>query len=250
MHTESFFKEILFNRLTTIEAKTEIMKIFTVLTGLLSAGLVSAFTDTGRIYIDERLGEIKLDKQLYKADEINQYLVNGLKSGDKVAKLYRLSQDLLGTTDSNNFDSTNVYYKSVENINFEYEDLNVAYYDQLSEVKDLDLAVFDLEDRTYSIEELTSQDDLVIIQVIPSFEKETVEVEAEASQAFVSSKKDKQTQTSLFTEYQFFTPGIWSCILISLFLLGILYTALVWVGSIEITYNAFDKQVDFEKKNE
>ncbi|KAI3403439.2 hypothetical protein KGF56_003723 [Candida oxycetoniae] len=55
---------------------------------------------------------------------------------------------------------------------------------------------------------------------------------------------------NLFTNYQFFTPGIWSGLIISGFLLLILYAAIDWLSSLELTYASFEKQVDFDKKNE
>ncbi|CAH2353006.1 hypothetical protein CLIB1423_09S00716 [[Candida] railenensis] len=55
---------------------------------------------------------------------------------------------------------------------------------------------------------------------------------------------------NLFTNYEFFTPGIFSCLLVSGILVGILYTALTWLTSLEISYKSFDKQIDFEKKTE
>lgn len=57
-------------------------------------------------------------------------------------------------------------------------------------------------------------------------------------------------QSNLFTNYQFFTTGLWSCIIVSFVLFFILYTALGWMTSIEITYLSFEKQVDYEKKTE
>ncbi|CAK9439632.1 uncharacterized protein LODBEIA_P37320 [Lodderomyces beijingensis] len=55
---------------------------------------------------------------------------------------------------------------------------------------------------------------------------------------------------NLFTNYQFFTPGIWSGIIVGGLLLFILYNAIDWLSSLEITYASFDKQLDFNKKNE
>ncbi|KAK6465462.1 hypothetical protein DFJ63DRAFT_22439 [Scheffersomyces coipomensis] len=54
----------------------------------------------------------------------------------------------------------------------------------------------------------------------------------------------------LFAKYQFFSPGIWSAIIISFVLVFILYTAVGWLSAIEISYYSFEKQVDYEKKNE
>ncbi|KAI5952299.1 hypothetical protein KGF54_003165 [Candida jiufengensis] len=55
---------------------------------------------------------------------------------------------------------------------------------------------------------------------------------------------------NLFTNYQFFTSGIWSGLIVSGFLLAILYGALSWLTTLEITYASFEKPVDFDKKNE
>lgn len=60
----------------------------------------------------------------------------------------------------------------------------------------------------------------------------------------------KKTNSNLFTNYQFFSPGIWMGLIVSGFLLFILSNALSWVSALEISYKAFDKQVDYEKKNE
>lgn len=53
---------------------------------------------------------------------------------------------------------------------------------------------------------------------------------------------------NLFTKYQFFTSGIWSGIIISGFLLVILYNALSWLSSLEITYASFENKLILIKK--
>ena len=55
---------------------------------------------------------------------------------------------------------------------------------------------------------------------------------------------------NIFTNYQFFTNGIWSGLIVSGFLLLILYGALTWLSDLQISYTSFEKQVDFDKKNE
>ncbi|KAK6197499.1 vacuolar ATP synthase subunit S1-domain-containing protein [Scheffersomyces amazonensis] len=60
----------------------------------------------------------------------------------------------------------------------------------------------------------------------------------------------KATGSNLFTNYQFFSSGIWSGLIVSGFLLFVLYNALSWISTIEVSYGSFDKQIDFEKKNE
>ncbi|CUM68188.1 uncharacterized protein PRCAT00005907001 [Priceomyces carsonii] len=62
--------------------------------------------------------------------------------------------------------------------------------------------------------------------------------------------KARSVNLNLFTNYQFFTPGIWMGLIVSGFLIFVFYIALSWISSLEISYKAFDKQIDFEKKNE
>lgn len=63
-------------------------------------------------------------------------------------------------------------------------------------------------------------------------------------------KKKEKKNSNLFTEYQFFTPGVWLSIIVSLFLVYVATTAISWITSIELSYKSFEKQVDYEKKNE
>ncbi|PVH17914.1 uncharacterized protein CXQ87_000815 [Candidozyma duobushaemuli] len=72
----------------------------------------------------------------------------------------------------------------------------------------------------------------------------------EISSGIKESKVNANTTSNLFTKYQFFTPGIWSCLIVSLFLVYVLNTALGWITSIQVTYKSFEKQVDYEKKTE
>lgn len=65
-----------------------------------------------------------------------------------------------------------------------------------------------------------------------------------------SSAAPLKKNSNLFTEYQFFTPGLWLCLIVSGFLVFVLSIALSWISSLEISYSSFDKQIDFEKKNE
>lgn len=67
---------------------------------------------------------------------------------------------------------------------------------------------------------------------------------------YQAAKNSTNTKSNLFTEYQFFTPGVWLSLIVSLFLLYVITTAVGWVTSIETSYNAFEKQVDYEKKTE
>ncbi|CAN3486677.1 hypothetical protein DICA1_F37082 [Diutina catenulata] len=56
--------------------------------------------------------------------------------------------------------------------------------------------------------------------------------------------------TGLFARYQFFTPGLLSVALVAGLLLYILFEGISWLASIQITYQAFEKQVDIDKKTE
>lgn len=52
----------------------------------------------------------------------------------------------------------------------------------------------------------------------------------------------------LFAKYTFFTPGIWMGTLVSVIVFLLTSTALSWLSSMQISYKAFDKPIDFEKK--
>ncbi|ODV96857.1 hypothetical protein PACTADRAFT_32355 [Pachysolen tannophilus NRRL Y-2460] len=59
---------------------------------------------------------------------------------------------------------------------------------------------------------------------------------------------DDDTNSNLFTKYQFFTPGIWMGTVVSLFLIAIFSVALKWTSSLQISYKAFEKPVNGQKK--
>ena len=73
---------------------------------------------------------------------------------------------------------------------------------------------------------------------------------SKTAMAKADTKPPKVKNPNLFTNYSFFSPGIWMCLVISGFLVSILYITMSWMTSLEISYKAFDKQVDFEKKTE
>lgn len=77
---------------------------------------------------------------------------------------------------------------------------------------------------------------------------------AEAKEGTVSGASNGNvtvnSKSNLFTKYQFFTPGVWLSLIVSFFLLFVASTAVGWITSIETSYGAFEKQVDYEKKNE
>lgn len=65
-----------------------------------------------------------------------------------------------------------------------------------------------------------------------------------------ASQGNSTAKSNLFTQYRFFTPGVWLSLIVSLFLLFVASTAVGWITSIETSYNSFEKQVDYEKKTE
>lgn len=63
-----------------------------------------------------------------------------------------------------------------------------------------------------------------------------------------NSKKDHVINGSLFDKYSFFSNGIWMGTIVLLFLTWLLTVALSWLNDMKISYGAFDKPFDFEKK--
>ncbi|CDK28380.1 unnamed protein product [Kuraishia capsulata CBS 1993] len=58
------------------------------------------------------------------------------------------------------------------------------------------------------------------------------------------------TDGSLFDKYSYFTPGIWMCTLVSLFLVFVFGVALNWLSSLQVSYRAFDKPFNARKKTQ
>lgn len=80
--------------------------------------------------------------------------------------------------------------------------------------------------------------------------EDEVEGDVETTTSKPSKDTKRKTNSNLFTEYQFFTPGVWLAIIVSLFLVYVATTAVSWITSIELSYKSFEKQIDYEKKNE
>jgi hypothetical protein len=53
----------------------------------------------------------------------------------------------------------------------------------------------------------------------------------------------RSTRAPLFEKYQFFGPGIFMGLLVSILLLSILYVAIRGVSSLQVSYAAFDKEM-------
>lgn len=109
----------------------------------------------------------------------------------------------------------------------------------------------------YDVDEVPALDaDIVLVRGIPSFsEKRDIfaQVEADLARAKAMAAAEGGTvsiYSNLFTKYQFFTPGVWMALLVLAFLLFVVATAVLWIALIDISYRAFDKQVDYEKKTE
>lgn len=76
------------------------------------------------------------------------------------------------------------------------------------------------------------------------------EIAANKHKSNHNDKRQKNKTSNLFTEYQFFTPGVWLSIIISLCLVCIAFTAIDWITSIQLSYKSFERKIDYEKKNE
>lgn len=81
-------------------------------------------------------------------------------------------------------------------------------------------------------------------------EEGTVTAVAEAPEAGNSDGVAATKNSNLFTNYQFFTPGLWSALIVVFFLVYVTVTAVSWISSIQTSYGAFEKQIDFEKKEQ
>lgn len=188
-----------------------------------------------------------------------------------------------------------------------YQNVHYASADDLEQVVDLFFradaqkpVLVDLEDGSYSVDDILGMSRCVIVQGKPSFHragsgldavKEFIEdVSAnwkrdsaqpldaglsdaairDAAEALVAAVASAEaalgdanladaeevltvalsSRSNLFTSYQFFTPGVWLAIIVSLFLVYVVSTAVSWTTSIQTSYHSFDKQVDYEKKTE
>lgn len=69
-----------------------------------------------------------------------------------------------------------------------------------------------------------------------------------SSGAQTNTKKHIMVDGSLFDKYGFFSTGIWMGTIVLLFLAWLLSIALGWLNSMQISYGAFEKPFDFEKK--
>lgn len=121
-----------------------------------------------------------------------------------------------------------------------YQKLNIelGLKHKRSEAEDYDEIAAEVEADFAKAEELVAQHN-----------DQVTAVEKDATESPEPSHKPAKN-LSLFTEYRFFTPGIWLGLIVSALLISVLVTALLWISSLEISYKSFDKQVDYEKKNE
>lgn len=86
-------------------------------------------------------------------------------------------------------------------------------------------------------------------QLVEAYEDEK---DINLSFSSASSKQRKSNPNvvdgSLFDKYGFFSTGIWMGTIVFLFLTWLLSIALSWLSSMQISYGAFEKPIDFEKK--
>lgn len=105
----------------------------------------------------------------------------------------------------------------------------------------------DADEEEYSAAEI--EDDFRTAEALIEQESDSI-VTALAGESKATSGSAVKKNSNLFTNYQFFTPGIWLSIIVAFFLIYVMTTAVGWVTSIQTSYGAFEKQVDYEKKTE
>ena len=75
--------------------------------------------------------------------------------------------------------------------------------------------------------------------------------EAEAfqfTQQHTREETDEKVKDNLFQKYQFFSPGIFMAIIVSLLLVSVMLFALNWIGSLQISYGAFEKDPELVRQ--
>lgn len=113
------------------------------------------------------------------------------------------------------------------------------------------------------VETLETDEAAMMAEISDDFAKAKSLISAEESDAMVTAladdsdlamysaaAKNSTSKSNLFTNYQFFTPGVWLALIVSLFLVFVASTAVNWITSIELSYKSFEKQVEYEKKTE
>lgn len=89
-----------------------------------------------------------------------------------------------------------------------------------------------------------------VVSAVAEAEKQLEDADLAESTEELSVSSLLSSNSNLFTEYQFFTPGVWLAIIVSLFLVYVVSTAVGWITSIQTSYHSFEKLVDYEKKTE
>ncbi|RLV90437.1 hypothetical protein JA1_004581 [Spathaspora sp. JA1] len=246
--------------------------------------LATAFSDTALFYSSSNLQVPH--KYITESNDLSQLVLQytqQLCSSDKQLYIYRVSQLKRGEV-KDGLLLNHVHYTSIDDVSLPI-DSGCVVGDNNN--KEANIVVVDVADGVaHSIDEFLNHDN-VIVQGVPTFTENNKvqqvvqdefekrdganfeqEIEADFREAEALVEDDetvtifksqiKETRASndtgknagLFTNYQFFTPGIWSGIIVSFFLLSILYTGISWLNSLEVTYSSFEKQVDYDKKNE
>lgn len=245
-------------------------------------GMVSpiiGFLDTGAVYVNRPLDTKYV---MESGDLVNLINDNAcLKDKNPKVSVYNIDQlgskELLDIANTNGTFVKHVHYNSADNVG----DL-ARVCDQVVSVKTINsIDDVDLNDQNLfiiqespktlnSAREVRDEEDEEDEDISAEFAKaKSMAAEAEAEDndddddqyhildeetpepsSSESSSPDSPVNGSLFNTYQFFTSGIFMCLIVSFMLLFVLTNALSWVSSIDITYKSFDKQVDFEKKTE
>lgn len=253
------------------------MKLLAALSAFVGATV--AFSNTAPLYASWNLDQ---KKPIARAEEITEYFSQASQewcSADTQPTVIFRVKNLSSQHESKQF---LVMYRNAEELDLvRGSPCDVDYSVELpSSITPGKLYVVDLDDDTqHSVQELLSENYRVIVQGKPHelegnkvrdhdeneddmFEEanddfsDAMAMLSESGDSEVTvlaeqeSKNGSLTDASVFTSYQFFTPGLWLCIIVVLFLVYVTSTAIHWTASIQTSYNAFEKQVDFQKKTE
>ncbi|KAG5361037.1 Protein BIG1 [Yarrowia sp. B02] len=74
------------------------------------------------------------------------------------------------------------------------------------------------------------------------------EEEYQFTQQHTRDESNEKVKDNLFQKYQFFSPGIFMCLIVSLLLVTVMLFALNWIGSLQISYGAFEKDPELVRQ--
>ncbi|AOW02261.1 vacuolar ATP synthase subunit S1-domain-containing protein [Yarrowia lipolytica] len=95
---------------------------------------------------------------------------------------------------------------------------------------------------------LPSPNYMLIYVSSPGHNQIEEEEEYQFTQQHTREESDEKVKDNLFQKYQFFSPGIFMAIIVSLLLVSVMLFALNWIGSLQISYGAFEKDPELVRQ--